>query len=117
MRQFRITVSPHPPLDVRGAAIVSSAPTVGVENVRAAQVSDLYFIRGDLSDAQINELCTSVLFDPAAHDIRWTEESASTATDDCAAELAFLPAVMDPLALQLPHAPQQIGLPPIDVAT
>ncbi len=115
MRQIRIMLSPHAPLDVRAAGIVASAPNVGVDGLRSARASDLYFVRGELTDEAIQRLCEATLSDPAAHELVWVDESAFTRTDGV--EVAFIPGVMDPLALQLARAAQEIGLPPIDVAT
>src|SRR5258708_6796080 len=103
MREVRISITPHAALDVRGRAIIAAAPTVGVQGVRAACVSDLYFVRGDLSDADVKRLCDVILADPAAHEVRW-EENTARSESGTVVEVAYLAGVMDPLALQLARA-------------
>src|SRR5258708_10458438 len=118
MRQVCITVTPHASLDVRGTGVVAAAPTVGVEGVLQVRVSDLDFVRGALTDANIQHLCESVLDDPAAHDLAWENDPPNSSTGILAQiEVAYLPGVMDPLALQLARPAGQIGLPPIEVST
>src|SRR5579871_3144871 len=113
MRQVRITVTPHAPLDVRGMGIAASAPTVGVAEVRSVHTSELYFVRGELSDTEINRLCEALLSDPAAHTVTWQDDTFDHAPGDSGAvhvvEVAYLPGVMDPLALQLARAAHEIG--------
>jgi len=118
---FRIVLTPHLPLDVRGAALCSAAPTLDVHSLRAARVSELYFIQGGLSVDQLNQLVALTLSDPAAHTITIGQAAALSATDSFrsahSVEVAYLPGVMDTLALQLTRAAAQLGLPTITVAT
>ncbi|HLY26688.1 MAG TPA: AIR synthase-related protein [Aggregatilineales bacterium] len=121
MREVCITVSPHLPLDTRSKNLIAAAPSAGIEGLRGARVSDLYFVRGELSDADINRLCADILADPAAHDVAWAEPVTSVPAVESSSgqiiEVAYLPGVMDPLALQLQRAAQEIGLSPIEAAT
>ncbi len=119
--QFRITLTPHAALDVRGAALPASAHTLGLDQLMAARVSELYFVRGSLTQADIARLCDNILDDPAAHtvqiDVSAEPDGAPEHDSAHCVEVAYLPGVMDPLALQLIRAAEQIGLPPIEVAT
>src|SRR5258708_14416141 len=104
MRQVCITVTPHAHLDVRGTGVIA-APTVGVEGVLQVRVSDLYFVRGALTDDNIQHLCESVLADPAAHELTWENDPPDSLTETIPQiEVAYLPGVMDPLSLQLYRA-------------
>ncbi len=116
MPQFRITLTPPVALDVRGATLPAAAHTLGITNLSGARVSELYFVRGALDSTQIARLCEAVLSDPAAHDLT-IGDAAHIADGGHGVEVAYLPGVMDPLALQLARAAGQIGLPPIEVAT
>src|SRR6266536_1595293 len=99
MRQVRLIVTAHEPLDVRGRGVIAAAPTVGVQGVSTCHISDIYFVRGDLSDADLTQLCDQVLADPAAHTVTWIDDTANTpnnANNTATIEVAFLPGVMDP---------------------
>lgn len=122
MQQFRIVVTPHAALDVRGAGVCTSAHTLGIESVTEARVVELYFVRGELRQEDVARLCDTLLADPAAHAVHFTalvahQSGEADSPGGHAVEVAYLPGVMDPLALQLARATRQIGLPPIDVAT
>ncbi len=121
----RIVLAPHAELDVRGAGVVQAAHTLGITGLRSARVSELYFVRGQanpLTLRHITRLCDSALADPAAHTLTVGQPNGNGPTGHAvhfmhSVEVAYLPGVMDPLALQLARAAGQIGLPPIEVAT
>jgi phosphoribosylformylglycinamidine synthase len=117
----RIALMPHAELDVRGAALVQSAQTLGISGLRSARVSDLFFVRGNLTVRHLTHLCDSVLADPAAHALMVGQTIGKPVGYAAhflhGVEVAFLLGVMDPLALQLERAALQLGLPPIEVAT
>src|SRR5579859_5642473 len=115
---YRLVLTPHANLDVRGTALVASAPTLGIHGLRGARVSELYFLRGPLDNGQLARLCETALVDPAAYDLHVSGANGNKPpTAIHSVEVAYLPGVMDPLALQLARAAVQIGLPLIEVAT
>ncbi|MHB8627266.1 MAG: AIR synthase related protein [Aggregatilineales bacterium] len=122
---FRIVLAPHAELDVRGVGVVQAAHTLGIGGLRSVRVSELYFVRGQanpLTMRHVTRLCELALADPAAHTLTVGQPNGTGPTGHAAhvmhsVEVAYLPGVMDPLALQLARAAGQIGLPPIEVAT
>ncbi len=117
MQHYRIVRTPHAALDVRGHEVCQSARTLGVDGLSEARVSELLFVRGNLSESDVTRLCDTLLADPAAHSVTFSEAGNSPVANSHSVEVAYLPGVMDPLALQLSRAAQQIGLPTIEAAT
>ena len=113
---FRIALTPHAALDVRGMALLNAVRTLGIQGVNRICVTALYFVRGPLNVRQLTHLCEAALADPAAHSLA-IGQPGDGATHSHSVEVSYLPGVMDPLALQLVRAAVQIGLPSIEVVT
>lgn len=101
--------------DGRAEAVLDDIRTLGVEAVESVQVSDLYFLRGDLTGEQVDTLCRELLVDPVVQDYdvtcwpsrpeRSTRERSSTAI-----EVGFHPGVTDSVADNLVSGAHRLGI-------
>lgn len=100
--------------DPDGARVVSAAPLIGVDGLRACNLFRVYHVEGDVSTADVERLCISVLVDPVVdrHSI-----DEVPAPEGRAVEVAPMAGVTDQDARELERAAAQLGLPPIQVST
>jgi len=65
MIAFRIEIHPRAgQSDPRGEAVRRSVQELGIGDATSVSVSDLYFLRGDLSDGDVEVICRDLLADP-----------------------------------------------------
>ena len=62
--------------DGRAHTVSDEIRALGIDTLESAQVSDLYFIRGDLTDEQVGILCRELLVDPIVQDVHITHSGA-----------------------------------------
>ncbi|PKO20831.1 MAG: phosphoribosylformylglycinamidine synthase [Chloroflexi bacterium HGW-Chloroflexi-1] len=66
---YRVEVSTKPgSRDARGESIQRQAAALGVQEVQAVSVADLYFLEGDPDDAAVQHLTAALLCDPVVED-------------------------------------------------
>lgn len=102
------------PDDPRGAHVAANAPLVGVTTLTGCRVTRVHHIAGDLSEAQIEELCDEVLVDPV---VDTSVVGGVTPAVGRVVEVALMPGATDPEARELERAAANLGLPPIRVVT
>ncbi len=100
---------------------------IGIDRVRAVEVSDLTFIRGELSGADIERLATELLVDPIVEGYRrWSgssiaalqAERAISRPGELAVEVGYRPGVTDPVAGHLLRRMETLGIGSVEaVAT
>ena len=57
--------------DGRAKAVLDDVRVLGIDDVRSVRVSDLFFVRADVSREQVDTLCHELLVDPvSAHVLR-----------------------------------------------
>jgi phosphoribosylformylglycinamidine synthase II len=56
--------------DGRARAVLDDIRVLGVDGVESVRVSDLYFLRGDLTSEQVGQLCHELLVDPVVQGCR-----------------------------------------------
>ena len=100
-------------LDPRSAALLSDAHALGLNQVSRIDCADLFFIEGDLSEAELQRLAVELLSDPLVQTVEWEPISAHTgalASDTHLLEVALRPGVTDPVAEQMVRAAHLMGI-------
>src|SRR6266545_6038581 len=99
--------------DPRNGGLVKDAHVLGFQHLQSIQVRDLYFIEGQLSPEDMQQLALKLLSDPVTQIAEWMElpSSFSTPEDDSVTlEVALRPGVTDPVAEQLVRAAHELNL-------
>jgi phosphoribosylformylglycinamidine (FGAM) synthase PurS component len=107
MKNYRFVVSPRRPDDPRSAAYLADAHALGLTSVSGLRCHDLYFIEGQLSEADLERLAVELLSDPVTQEYRYmclTDQAATPATAGVV-EVALRPGVTDPVASRSCAAP------------
>ena len=107
-------------VEPRGQRLCRQAEAAGILGVKAIDVRDLAFLRGDLDDATVARLAEQLLVDPVVEEARWwhlsglsEEGQAGWSEDDLSAcrlvEVTPLPGVTDAVAESLLGAARDAG--------
>ena len=116
-RIYRVCVSPQPAL-VNGTSVLADISTLGITGVQGIVRSDLYFLRGDLDDADVQTLCDELLVDPIAQTATWGLVGViSDQSDDALIEVGLLPGVTDSVADNLLARAALIGVDGLGAAS
>jgi len=112
--EYRIQASWRSDLpDGRAADLLSQIAHLGVDHVQQVQVSDLYFLRGDLSTVHLERLANELLADPIVEEycIQAIPTSSSAQTEEQGViEVGYRPGVTDPVAAHLLRRAQLLGI-------
>ena len=100
--------------DPRSSGILSDARALGFQNLQRVECQDLYFIEGQLSQEELQQLTLNLLTDPVTQISSWTEHPAPHASrppepDTVILEVALRPGVTDPVAEQIVRAAHELG--------
>ena len=101
--------------DPRNGGHLKNAHALGFQHLKSIQVQDLYFIEGQLSQEDSQQLALKLLSDPVTQTIGWVElfsEGTALATpedDAVIVEVALRPGVTDPVAEQLVRAAHELN--------
>ncbi len=113
---FRVVVGQMAEHDPRSASYLADARMLGTNNIEKIICRDLYFLKGFLSESQVNQLTKQILHDPVTQDIT-TENigergtsSLKGAADSKIIEVCLRPGVTDPVAGQIMRAAQILGI-------
>ena len=109
-----LVVSPRPRpggRDPRSAALLHDARALGRARLNDLECHDLYFIVGQLSDAERARLARELLSDPLTQTAAW-RENGHVSVDPGAfiLEVALRPGVTDPVAEQITRAARVLGV-------
>jgi phosphoribosylformylglycinamidine synthase subunit PurSL len=99
--------------DPRNGGYLKAAHALGYKHLKSIQVQDLYFIEGQLSQDDLQQLALKLLSDPVTQIAEWRElpSSLSTSEDDSVIlEAALRPGVTDPVAKQIVRAAYELNL-------
>ncbi|MBK7319836.1 phosphoribosylformylglycinamidine synthase subunit PurL [Candidatus Villigracilis affinis] len=98
--------------DPRSAGMLSDARALGYDNLQRIECQDLYFIEGQLSQEEMQQLALKLLSDPVTQTISWDENPNLTppAADSVILEVSLRPGVTDPVAAEIVRAAHEIGL-------
>ena len=113
--------------DGRAKAVLDDIRILGIDAVESVQVSDLYFLRGELSRDQVDTLCDELLVDPVVQGARVSrygepEQGAAAAGNDPASrtiaiEVGYHPGVTDSEADNLIMGAGRLGIQVEQAAT
>jgi len=98
--------------DPRSSAYLQEAHALGFHALQRISVNDLYFIEGQLSQEELQQLTLKLLTDPVTQSAVWMELPASLSKSEPAAvilEVALRPGVTDPVAEQIVRAAHELG--------
>ncbi|HEX9389365.1 MAG TPA: phosphoribosylformylglycinamidine synthase subunit PurS, partial [Anaerolineales bacterium] len=99
--------------DPRNGGYLKDAHALGFQHLHSIIVQDLYFIEGQLSQEESQQLALKLLSDPVTQSISWIELPSllSPPEDDSVIlEVALCPGVTDPVADQLVRAAHELKL-------
>ena len=120
---YRFIVHPNFENDPRSAGYLADASALGLTTVEKISCQDLYFIEGDLEDAEVDRLATRLLSDPLTQKIAWARLDGSAAPGSFheikqfMVEVALRPGVTDPTAEQIVRAAHILGIQGVKRAT
>ncbi len=99
--------------DPRNNGYLRDAHALGFQPLQSIAVQDLYFIEGQLSQEDLQQLALKLLTDPVTQLASWMELPAPLSppkTDSIILEIALRPGVTDPVAEQIVRAAHELGL-------
>jgi len=111
---YRVSVTPAPGQpDGRGAEVQAEAAALGIGGIERIETATLYFLEGQLSQAEQERLAEALLADPVVERCRWEPSDGSEAGAPPGArvvEVAFLPGVTDAVAESLLTGARLLGV-------
>ncbi len=99
--------------DPRNEGYLQGAHALGFTPLHSIIVQDLYFIEGQLSQKELQQLALNLLNDPVTQSASWIELPAPLSPpedDSVILEVALRPGVTDPVAEQLVRAAHELNL-------
>ncbi len=99
--------------DPRSAGYFSDAQALGFRNLKRLECQDLYFIEGQLSQENLQQLTLKLLTDPVTQSALWMEISADSSahkSDSTIVEVSLRPGVTDPVAAEIIRAAHELGI-------
>ena len=106
----------HKTNDPRNGVYLRDAHALGFQHLKSVQVQDLYFVEGQLSQEELQQLALNLLSDPVTQAVSWAElpttrtHLAQPKDDSVILEVALRPGVTDPVAEQLVRAAHELDL-------
>ncbi len=99
--------------DPRSAGYLSDARALGFHNLQRLECQDLYFIEGQLSQEDLQQLTLKLLTDPVTQTASWDEMPAlqtDLGPDSVILEVTLRPGVTDPVVHEIVRAAHELGL-------
>lgn len=99
--------------DPRNEGYLRGAHALGFRCLQGVTLQDLYFIEGQLSQEELQQLALKLLSDPVTQTISWDELPAppsSSEPDSVILEVALRPGVTDPVAAEIVRAAHELGI-------
>ena len=105
--------------DPRNGGYFRDVHALGFQHLKSLQVHDLYFVEGQLSQEELQQLTLKLLTDPVTQTAEWTESRddpspkgtalSSSESASVILEVALRPGVTDPVAEQIVRASHELG--------
>jgi phosphoribosylformylglycinamidine synthase II len=99
--------------DPRNGGYLRDSHALGFQCLQSIKVQDLYFIEGQLSQEDLQQLTLKLLTDTVTQTAEWTELPTALSTgepDSVILEVALRPGVTDPVAEQIVRAAHELRL-------
>jgi phosphoribosylformylglycinamidine synthase len=98
--------------DPRAAGLLQDAHALGLTRITGLECCDLYFVEGQLRDADLHRLASELLTDPVIQTFTWRTAPSSFILPPSSfiLEVALRPGVSDPVADQIVRAAKVLGL-------
>lgn len=99
--------------DPRSNGYLRDAHLLGFQLLKRISVQDLYFIEGQLSQEELQQLALKLLTDPVTQSASWIELPAPLSSgepDSVILEISLRPGVTDPVAEQIVRASHELNL-------
>ena len=99
--------------DPRSGGLLRDAHSLGFQSLQSINMQDLYFIEGQLSQEELQQLALKLLIDPVTQSAFWVElptPLSPSKADVAILEVSLRPGVTDPVAEQLVRAAHEINL-------
>jgi len=123
IKTYRFIIKPRSKSDPRSRGYLSDAHALGLTGVKEIECSDLYFVRGELSEGDMKSLAGRLLHDPVTHQVEADilEDMSADSREVMKVipgiiEVALRPGVTDPAAEQIVRAAGMIGVKGISAA-
>ena len=122
---YRFVVKPKTDSDPRSLGTLSNAHSLSFHNIRSIQCQDLFFLRGQLSQTQLERVATSLLSDAVTQSVEYglLDPAHLEGKNDFVSygaaglvEVVLRPGVTDPVADQILRATQLMGIDTINAA-
>jgi phosphoribosylformylglycinamidine synthase subunit PurSL len=120
MAIYRFEVGFHRSDDPRSAGLLMDSRALGFTQLRLIRCQDIYFIEGQLSAKECQQLALRLLTDPVTQSSVWSELPAMPAhldADVVLVEVALRPGVTDPAADEIVRAAHELGIPGVERAS
>jgi len=111
MQKYRFVVQ-FKRADTRSISFLKDALALGFNDLQRIECQDLYFIEGQLSQDDLQQLALKLLTDQVTQTATWDELPASLAnpvSDTIMVEVALRPGVTDPVAHEIVRAAHELG--------
>lgn len=98
--------------DPRSAGYLADAHALGFADLKRLECHDLYFIEGQLSEEEMQQLALKLLSDPVTQSAMWAPLPATPTPpepDSVMVEVALRPGVTDPVAHEIVRAAHELG--------
>ena len=107
--KFTVNFNSHDP---RASAYMREARALGFDTLQRIDIQDLYFVEGQLSQEELQQLTLKLLTDPVTQSAVWDQLPSLPSkpeSDSVILEVALRPGVTDPVAEQIVRASHEIG--------
>ena len=106
--RFVVRFNQHDP---RSAGLLSDARALRFNDLRSIECQDLYFVEGQLSQDEMQQLALALLTDPVTQSVEAAElpHPASRLPGTVIVEVALRPGVTDPVAGEIVRAAHELG--------
>ncbi|GAB4501775.1 MAG: phosphoribosylformylglycinamidine synthase subunit PurL [Anaerolineales bacterium] len=110
MTIYRYVVSFKYP-DPRSAGFLSDAQALGFHDLKRLECQDLYFLEGQLSQEEMQQLALKLLSDPVTQNVAYSlfEKRESNGLTSNFVEVSLRPGVTDPAAAEIVRAARELG--------
>ena len=102
----------HKTNDPRNESYLKGAHALGFQPLQRIIVQDLYFVEGQLSQEELQQLALKLLTDPVTQTVAWDELPAPLTPPEVDAvilEVSLRPGVTDPVANEIVRAAHELG--------